>query len=312
MKYPSTKTPQVNADDVLPATESEKQDGATNGLMATDRLPSEDASEKDAPTAEPVMEKDSPDPEVGGRRMAAQNTGSDGSLALDTGRNIQWLGELNLRLARLLVHDYMAYSERRRGVTKKSLCRRWGATLGVAQSDPTGVCVERAAGRLVQAFDKAHELALSANFLNETEDGSIIAKTQQLQAICPEYVILRPVLADGFISRNRNNAASSSDVQPPAFTAQRKRKRQTSVPRSVEPASAKRNDHGNLMNLGGDISSITASVPHGPSRTADRIGPTGTVRSSPQWRRTTTIQSGPVRGCQGLGKTVVDCSRLDY
>jgi hypothetical protein len=215
---------------------------------------------KRAPTAEAVMEKDSLGRGVGGRRIAAQNTGSDGSLALDTGRNIQWLGELNLPLSKLLVADYKVYSESRHGVTKKSLCRLWGATLGVAQNDPTGVCVERAAGRLVQAFDKAHELALSANFLNETEDGSIIANTQQLQAICPEYVILRPVLSDGFISRNRNKADSSSDVQPPAFTAQRKRKRQPSVRRSVEPASAKRNDHGNLMNLCGDISSITASA----------------------------------------------------
>jgi hypothetical protein len=57
---------------------------------------------------------------------------------------------------------------------------------------------------------------------------------------------------------------------------------------------------------------MMGSVPYGPSRTADRIGPTGTVQSSPQWRRTTTIQSGLVRGCQGLGRTVVDCSRLDY
>jgi hypothetical protein len=39
MKYPSTKTPQVNADDVVSATESETPDGATNGLMATGRLP---------------------------------------------------------------------------------------------------------------------------------------------------------------------------------------------------------------------------------------------------------------------------------
>jgi hypothetical protein len=153
---------------------------------------------KRAPTAEAVMEKDSLGRGVAGRRIAAQNTGSDGSLALDTGRNIQWLGELNLPLSKLLVADYKVYRESRHGVTKNSLCRRWGATLGVAQNDPTGVCVERAAGRLVQAFDKAHQLALSANFLNETEDGSIIAKTLQQQAICPEYVILRPVRAEGF------------------------------------------------------------------------------------------------------------------
>jgi hypothetical protein len=48
------------------------------------------------------------------------------------------------------------------------------------------------------------------------------------------------------------------------------------------------------------------SVPYGPSRTADRIGPTSTIQSSPHFRRTTKIQSDPVGGCQGLGKTAVD------
>jgi hypothetical protein len=61
---------------------------------------------------------------------------SDQSVALDTGRNIQWVGELSLRLAKLLVDDYKAHSERRNGLSKNSLCRRWGATLGVAQNDP--------------------------------------------------------------------------------------------------------------------------------------------------------------------------------
>jgi hypothetical protein len=184
------------------------------------------------------------------------------------------------------VDDYKAYSERRNGITKNSLCRRWGATLGVAQKDPTGVCVDRAVGRLVQAFDNAHELALSAHFLNETEDGSIIAKTQQLQALCPEYVILRPVLADGFITRKRNKAASSSDVKPPAFTAQHKRKRQPSVPRSVEQVSAQRNVQGNLMHLGGDISSITADA-NGKGKAVFRENLTpGLPDSTPKTART--------------------------